>query len=60
MIIEGPIDDVPEIAAAQERVFVFQAPLYDATGKLESFAIVGSITQNEPPFLINAVRRPRS
>ncbi|MFO1312189.1 MAG: hypothetical protein U1F41_09020 [Burkholderiales bacterium] len=29
LIIEGPIDDVPEIAAAQERVFVFQSPLYD-------------------------------
>ena len=59
LIIEGPIDDVPEIAAAQERVFVFQAPLYDpATGKLESFAYVASITNNEPPFMINGVRRP--
>ena len=29
LIIEGPIDEVPEIAAAQERVFVFQAPIYD-------------------------------
>lgn len=59
LIIEGPIDDVPEIAAAQERVFVFQSPLYDATtGRLESFAQVGSFTTNEPPFLINGVRQP--
>ena len=58
MIIEGPIDDVPEIAAAQERVFVFQAPLYDNTGKLESFGFVASITNNEPAFMINGVRQP--
>ncbi len=59
LIIEGPIDDVPEIAAAQERVFVFQSPLYDSsTGRLESFAQVGSYTTNEPPFLINGVRQP--
>ena len=58
LIIEGPIDDVAEIAAAQERVFVFQSPLYDETGRLESFAQVGSYTTNEPPFLINAVRQP--
>ena len=58
LIIEGPIDDVPEIAAAQERVFVFQAPLYDNTGQLESFAFVASFTSNEPAFMINAVRQP--
>ena len=58
LIIEGPIDDVPEIAAAQERVFVFQAPLYDSHGQLESFAFVASITSNEPPFMINGVRQP--
>jgi FtsP/CotA-like multicopper oxidase with cupredoxin domain len=58
LIIEGPIDDVPEIAAAQERVFVFQAPLYDSTGKLESFGFVASVTNNEPPFMINGVRQP--
>jgi len=58
LIIEGPIDDVPQIAAAQERVFVFQAPLYDSTGRLESFAFAASITNNEPPFMINGVRQP--
>ena len=58
LVIEGPIDDVPEIEAAQERVFVFQSPLYDSSGQLESFGFVASITNNEPPFLINAVRQP--
>ena len=58
LIIEGPIDDVPEIAAAQERVFVFQAPLYDSTGQLENFAFAASITNNEPPFMINNVYQP--
>jgi hypothetical protein len=60
LIIEGPIDEVPEIAAATEKVFVFQAPIYDrVTGKLEDFGQVGNITVNEPPFVINGVRVPR-
>ena len=60
LIIEGPIDQVPEIAAAAERVFVFQAPIYDpVTGKLEDFSQVGNITNDEPNFVINGVRVPR-
>ncbi len=60
LIIQGPIDAVPEIAAALERVFVFQAPIYDPkTGKLEDFSQVGDITTNEPNFVINGVRVPR-
>ena len=60
LIIEGPIDEVPEIAAAAEKIFVFQAPIYDkVTGKLEDFGQVGNITVNEPPFVINGVRVPR-
>lgn len=60
LIIQGPIDQVPEIAAAIEKVFVFQAPIYDpATGKLEDFGYVGGITVNEPPFVINGVSVPR-
>lgn len=58
LIIEGAIDDVPQIAAALERIFMFQAPIYDSTGKLESFAQVADITNTEPPFMINGVRRP--
>ena len=59
LIVLGPIDAVPEIAAAQERVFMFQAPIYDSTGKLESFNDVAGITTNEPPYMINGVRQPR-
>jgi len=59
LIVEGAIDDVPQIAAAKERIFVFQAPIYDASGKLETFGDVSQITNNEPQFMINKVRRPR-
>jgi FtsP/CotA-like multicopper oxidase with cupredoxin domain len=59
LIIKGAIDEVPEIAAAVERVFMFQAPITDATGTLESFTQVVDIPLTEPPFLINGVRRPR-
>ncbi len=69
ILIKGAIDQVPEIAAAQERVFVFQAPIFDTTGTLESFSQVAdnggiaapnaSVPTGEPPFLINGVRRPR-
>jgi len=69
ILIKGAIDRVPEIAAAQERVFVFQAPITDATGTLESFSQTAdnggiaapnaSVPTGEPPFLINGVRRPR-
>lgn len=59
LIIEGASDDVPEIDAATERCMVFQAPIYDANGKLEDFSVVSQITTNEPLFMINGVRRPR-
>ena len=59
LMVRGPIDQVPQIAAAKERIFVFQAPIYDQNGRLESFGDVAGVTTNEPPFLINAVRRPR-
>jgi FtsP/CotA-like multicopper oxidase with cupredoxin domain len=59
LIIKGDIDRVPEIAAATERVFVFQAPISDAAGSLESFTQVADSPGLEGPFLINGVRRPR-
>ena len=40
LLIKGAIDRVPEIAAAYERVFVFQAPITDRRGKSESFSQV--------------------
>ena len=36
-LIKGAIDRIPEIAAAFERVFMFQAPVSNAQGFLESF-----------------------
>jgi FtsP/CotA-like multicopper oxidase with cupredoxin domain len=60
LIIEGAIDRVPEIDAAVEKVFVFQAPIFDPkTGRLDDFGYVGGITLNEPPFVINGASVPR-
>ncbi len=59
LIIKGEIDQVPEIAAAAERVFVLQSPITDAAGMLESFTQVADSPATEGPFLINGVRRPR-
>ncbi|MBV5294836.1 MAG: multicopper oxidase domain-containing protein [Curvibacter lanceolatus] len=58
ILITGDLDDVPEIAAARDRVMIFQAPVFDADGRLESFSQV-TAPDAEPPFLINGVRRPR-
>jgi FtsP/CotA-like multicopper oxidase with cupredoxin domain len=59
LLLKGDIDRVPEIAAARERVFLFQAPITDAAGTLESFTQAAYVPLVEPPFLINGVRRPR-
>jgi FtsP/CotA-like multicopper oxidase with cupredoxin domain len=58
LIVTGATDDVPEIAAARERLFVFQAPIFDPEGRLESFSQVASPTA-ERPFRVNGVRCPR-
>jgi FtsP/CotA-like multicopper oxidase with cupredoxin domain len=55
----GPVDRVPQIAAAQERIFVFQSPITDANGRLESFTQVADQPANEQNFLINGIRQPR-
>ena len=50
LIVKGAIDRMPEIAAAAERVFVFQAPIYDANGRLDSFAqVANNPTTNSKP-----------
>jgi FtsP/CotA-like multicopper oxidase with cupredoxin domain len=59
LMIAGAIDQVPEIAAAAERIFVLQAPIVDGGGALESFSQVTDLATTEPPFLVNGVRRPR-
>lgn len=57
ILIKGALDQVPEIAAARDRVFMFQAPISDDKGRLESFSQVAD-PKSEPPFLINGQRRP--
>lgn len=37
LIVEGGLDAIPEIAAAQERIFVFQQVIYSGDGTLEDF-----------------------
>lgn len=59
LIIRGAIDRVPEIAAAVERVFMFQAPISNDAGVLEAFGQVADRPANEASFLVNGVRRPR-
>jgi len=59
LIVTGPIDDLPEFKAATEHVFMFQAPIYNSNGTLDTFTDVATITTNEPQFLINGVRQPR-
>lgn len=60
LIVKGPIDRVPGFDVARESVFVFQAPIYDANGKLESFTqVANNPTTNAHPVMINGVRRPR-
>ncbi len=60
LIVKGAIDRLPEISVAAERVFVFQAPIYDATGQLESFAqVANNPSGNAHPWVINGVSVPR-
>jgi FtsP/CotA-like multicopper oxidase with cupredoxin domain len=59
LIVRGSVDGVPEIAAARERVFMFQAPISDNAGVLESFTQVADRPSNELSFLVNGVRRPK-
>jgi FtsP/CotA-like multicopper oxidase with cupredoxin domain len=37
LIVEGGLDEIPEIKAADEKLFVFQQIPYDDDGKVESF-----------------------
>jgi len=59
LMVRGPTEQVPEIAAAKERIFVFQAPIYNANGTLGTFSQVANNPSSEPAFLVNGVRRPR-
>jgi len=68
LMIRGPIDNSPDMAAATELIFMFQAPYYSgngnknygvASGKLENFSQVADNPSAGSAVLINGVRRPR-
>lgn len=40
IVIEGEFDDVPEIAAARERVLIFGEAVFDGFGRVEDFTTV--------------------
>jgi FtsP/CotA-like multicopper oxidase with cupredoxin domain len=69
LMVRGGIDNKPEMAAATELIFLFQAPYYASSsnsrnfgvesGKLENFSQVADNPSLGSPVLINGVRRPR-
>lgn len=58
LIIEGDIDQVPEIRNARERIFVFQQIYYNDKGLVESFDDVFGL-KNPRPTTINGQLKPR-
>lgn len=68
-MVRGGIDNKPEMAAAKELIFLFQAPYYATSngtrnygvesGRLENFSQVADNPSLGSPVLINGVRRPR-
>lgn len=57
IVIAGDFDDVPEIAAARERVLILGEAVFDAYGKVEEFATV--FRETAARFLtVNGQRAP--
>lgn len=42
LIIEGPIDNIPEIKACKEQVLCFQTPRYDKAGLCENYELLST------------------
>jgi FtsP/CotA-like multicopper oxidase with cupredoxin domain len=57
LIIEGDFDDVPEIAAAKERLLVLTEAVFDEFGMIEDFATLFPETAARF-FAVNGVREP--
>ncbi|MFP4155230.1 MAG: multicopper oxidase family protein [Halothiobacillaceae bacterium] len=57
-IVEGDIDAVPEIAAADEHTLVFQSLITDDNGELEDFALVDGGDIEREFMTINGYLRP--
>lgn len=58
LIIEGALDAVPEIAAARDRVMVFQTTAVDDTGRLEDFATLFDMQAETDRHFVNGLNRP--
>lgn len=59
MVVRGTLDDVPEVAAAIERVMVFQCPVVDPKAEdLESYDTIWSLDA-ERYWLVNGQYHPR-
>jgi FtsP/CotA-like multicopper oxidase with cupredoxin domain len=57
LIIEGDFEDVPEIAAAQERLLVLTEAVFDSFGTIENFETL--FPETAARFLaVNGVREP--
>lgn len=57
LIVEGDFDDVPEVAAAKERVLILNAALFDHRGEIENYDTVWQ--EAVPRFLtLNGQRDP--
>ena len=57
LIIEGDFADVPEIAAAKERLLVLTEAAFDRFGMVEEF---GTLFPETPAALLRRERRPRT
>jgi hypothetical protein len=57
LIIEGDFEDVPEIAAAQERLLVLTEAVFDSFGTIENFETLFPETAARF-FAVNGVREP--
>ncbi len=59
MVVRGTLDEVPEVAAAVERVMVFQAPVVGTkTSELDSYETIWDLA-SERYWLINGQYKPR-
>lgn len=58
MIVNGTLDEVPEVRDAVERILVVQAPIAVEGGLIESMDSIWELTA-ERDFLINGQYRPR-
>jgi len=61
LIIEGGLDQVPEIAAAQEQIFVLQQISYDTEGEVEDFDTslgFGNWERNHRQYTVNGQLNP--